>query len=80
VLDEVLQQSALFSDSAPQPTHSDDSDILNMSSQVLPVKDQEPKPEDQLPSYSQQQPSTGEAARVDYQKLFDQLRNVNRNQ
>ena len=53
-------------------SQQDDADILSVSHQEqMPTAD----PPEALPAWTEQEPSSGEASRVDYQKLFDQLRN-----
>jgi len=59
---------------APSGSVSDDRDMLRVNeshySQTPQVQSQEPSP------YAESQPSTGEAKRLDYSQLFDQLRNM----
>ncbi|QEG21847.1 ExeA family protein [Mariniblastus fucicola] len=88
ILEEVQEQVSMVTPPIPmslvQETPvdgQDDRDILDMNKEQPPLnvagKPPEPTP---LPAWSKQEPSQGEAARVDYQKLFDQLRNVQSNQ
>ena len=93
ILNQVREQVAFTTESlstqeAPRPDASqplagqDDRAILAVS-QTQPGDQEVAASETQeapLPAWSQQEPSQGEAARVDYQRLFDQLRNVQGNQ
>ena len=90
VLQEIRDQSAMVAGTLDSNTETqqstdgqadartDDRDILevneNQETVAAATTDETP-----LPAWSQQEPSQGEAARVDYQRLFDQLRNVKDN-
>ena len=93
ILNQIREQVAfttetLSTQEAPRPDASqplageDDRAILEVS-QTQPGDQEVAASETQeapLPAWSHQEPSQGEAARVDYQRLFDQLRNVQGNQ
>ena len=82
ILQQVQEQVAMVAETNAAPTQTqDDRDILAINeSQPAPspaaVADSGSSGDAELPSWTQQDPSTGDAARIDYQKLFDQLRNV----
>ncbi len=95
ILEEVREQSAMVQGQpqAPEmpvsyqmpkqdqetPAASDDQDILNVARSE--TVDAPPLPAQQpMPEYAKQEPSTGSAVRVDYEKLFQQLRNIDQNQ
>ncbi len=93
ILEEIQDQSAMLPDqiaappTLPYPPQQpvaghDDRDILevNQEEEQHPVAAAQALQASTMPEWSQQEPSQGEAARVDYQKLFDQLRNVQSNQ
>ena len=86
ILEDIREQVASASDTisppapaavpieqVPVPVQQDDRDILNVNQQPLPPIAQPAAPEE-MPAWTQEEPSSGEASRVDYQKLFDQLR------
>jgi type II secretory pathway predicted ATPase ExeA len=87
VLEEINAQSEMLSEvqaddsmtlQYPQQPNAgqDDRDILEVQQEFPVQASTEPASEAELPEWSQQEPSQGEAARVDYHQLFDQLRNI----
>ena len=87
ILDEIWEQSAMLPQQMEQPTiqypvptavGQDDRDILDVDQQNNQPEVPEPveSTAEAMPAWSEQEPSQGEAARVDYQQLFDQLRNI----
>ena len=86
VLNEIQEQSAMVAGVVPAPSNDDttarqdDRDILNVDQNKVAAAAATEAEESPMPAWSQQEPSQGEAARVDYQRLFDQLRNVQGNQ
>ena len=64
----------------PSPEASsgeDDRDILSVNQEIpVPETNADAKEDAPMPAWSQEEPSQGDASRVDYQQLFDQLRNV----
>ena len=84
ILRQVQEQAAMFTAAQravdDQASGQDDQDILEVRQAEEHESASVGAPEAPMPAWSQQEPSQGEAARVDYQKLFDQLRNVQDNQ
>jgi type II secretory pathway predicted ATPase ExeA len=77
ILQQVREQSAMIAETTTEAQGQDDQDILAINAQPTAAQVlNTPAGDEQLPEWTHQDPSTGEAARVDYQKLFDQLRNV----
>ena len=87
ILDEIWEQSAMLPQQMEQPTiqypvptavGQDDRDILDVDQQNNQPEVPEPveSTAEAMPAWSEQEPSQGEAARVDYQQLFDQPRNI----
>ena len=74
ILDEVRDQTAMIAPTIAGSTHQDDRDMISMEEQQA-VATPEPEPAE-MPAWAQKEPSSGEANRVDYQKLFDQLRDA----
>ena len=80
ILNQVREQVSMLGEVNTLPTAEatrDDQDILETGHQAPDVTSfAPPATEEAMPAWAQREPSQGEAARVDYQKLFDQLRNV----
>ena len=83
ILSEIQSQASMLDQAASTPSQTsqpfDDRDILNVSQNIEDAAKPPAAPggESELPSWSQTEPSRGEANRVDYQQLFNQLRNIN---
>jgi len=76
ILDEVREQQAMVAPTITDGDESsqDDRDMISMEKEQV-VSTPEPEPAE-MPAWTHKEPSSGEANRVDYQKLFDQLRDV----
>ena len=91
ILEQIREQSQMvqgedaapntlgFSDLKPEITAVDDQDLLKVE-QSQDVQPDSPSEEQPLPAWSEEEPSTGQATRVDYQQLFNQLRNIDQGQ